>query len=154
MAKTAKLKKSSKGIPPHSQPPPLPDRLPKFANTPHQPAPSLHSRASKRLTSPTIDLDIFLTSLKAPAQSSNQRPSVLAVHHGAGISKKKAKGKALSRAQKKRQERGLERAEMVMDKTEKKVERGMGKRKGERERKVSCACDFWVGGNGDSSGKG
>lgn len=47
------------------------------------------------------------------------------------------KGKALSRAQKRRQERGLERAENVLDKTERKVERGMGRRRGGRERKVS-----------------
>ena len=135
MAKTPKLKKSTKRTPP---PPPFQRAFSEtLTNTTPPTAPSLHSRASKRLTSPTLNLDKSLTSLKPPAQSQNQRPSILAVHHGAGISKKKAKGKALSRAQKRRQEKGLERAEIVMDQTEKKVERGVGRRKGGRERKVS-----------------
>jgi len=52
----------------------------------------------------------------------------------------------LSRAQKRRQERGLERAEVVLDKTERKVERGVGRRKGGRERKVSgWVCVVGVG---------
>ncbi|KAI9871400.1 MAG: hypothetical protein M1830_002955, partial [Pleopsidium flavum] len=105
MAKTAKLKKNTKPT-------------------------SLHSRAAKRASSPSLNLDKSLKSLKPPADTTKKhRPSVLAVHHGAGITKKKAKGKAVSRSQRRRQEKGLERAEAVMDKTEKKVERNAGKGK-------------------------
>ena len=71
--------------------------------------------------------------------SANGRASVLSVHNGAGIIKRKGKGKALSRHQRLRQERGIQRAEAVMDKTEKRVEKNNVKVKTVKERSVSCA---------------
>ncbi|KAK2754494.1 hypothetical protein FQN54_006895 [Arachnomyces sp. PD_36] len=83
---------------------------------------SKHSRASRRAVSPSVDIDKSLTSLPRPdSPNPNADSSVLSTQHGAGISKKKPKSKRLTRAQRLRQEKGLERAEIVMDKTEKKV---------------------------------
>ncbi|MCJ1272044.1 hypothetical protein MMC22_011950 [Lobaria immixta] len=87
--------------------------------------PSLHSRASKRAPSPPA-----LGAEKFPAD----RPSVLSTHHGAGVTKRKAKGKAMSRQQRLRQERGMERAEAVRDVRAKKVEKSLGRGKVGRER--------------------
>ncbi|KAL9119902.1 MAG: hypothetical protein Q9187_003541 [Circinaria calcarea] len=109
MAKTAKLKKNAKST-------------------------SIHSRAAKRAASPSIDLDKSLKSVKPPPDSSIHRSSVLSVHNGAGISKRKAKSKLLSRHQRIRQEKGMQRAEAVMDKTEKKVEKSFVKGKTVKER--------------------
>ncbi|MCJ1480127.1 hypothetical protein MMC06_000281 [Schaereria dolodes] len=103
MAKTAKLKKNAKST-------------------------SLHSRAAKRASSPSIDLDKSLTSIKTPNES------VLSVHHGAGITKKKGKVRPLSRQKRRRLERGVVRAEAVLDKTERKVERIKVKEKAVKER--------------------
>ncbi|MCJ1401009.1 hypothetical protein MMC11_004221 [Xylographa trunciseda] len=109
MAKTAKLKKNNK-----SQ--------------------SVHSRAAKRASSPSINLDKSLKDVKPPSTGSASHPSVLSVHHGAGITKRKGKGKSLSRQQRLRQEKGIERAEAVLDKKEKKVERNAIKGKAVKER--------------------
>ena len=62
---------------------------------------------------------------------------MLGVHHAAGVTKRKAKGKALSRQQRLRHERGAEKAEAVMEKREKKVERSVGKKRAGQERNVS-----------------
>ena len=61
---------------------------------------------------------------------------MLSVHHGAGITKKKAQGKSLSRQQRRRLEKGVVRAEAVLDKTERKVERSKTKEKVVKERSV------------------
>ncbi|PMD59268.1 uncharacterized protein K444DRAFT_481814, partial [Hyaloscypha bicolor E] len=96
---------------------------------------SVHSRAAKRASSPGIDLDKSLKDVKPP-ETKTQRPSVLAIHQGAGISKKSKNGRkaVLSAKAKKRQEKGMDRAEAVMDKKEKKVEKSKGKARTVQER--------------------
>ena len=84
----------------------------------------MHSRAAKRASSPSIDTDKSLKNVKPPTEAKSHRPSVLAVHQSAGVSKKSKHGRksVLSAKAKRRQERGMGRAEAVMDKIEKKVE--------------------------------
>jgi hypothetical protein len=98
-------------------------------------ASSVHSRAAKRASSPSIDTDKSLKNVKPPTESKSHRPSVLAVHQGAGVSKKSKNGRksVLSAKAKRRQEKGLDRAEAVMDKKEKKVEKSKGKANSARE---------------------
>ncbi|TVY62855.1 hypothetical protein LSUE1_G007939 [Lachnellula suecica] len=97
---------------------------------------SIHSRAAKRASSPGIDLDKSLKDLKPPTASKTSRPSVLAVHQGAGVTKKSKNGRksVLSSKARKRQEKGLDRAEAVMDKKEKKIEKSRGRAKTVQER--------------------
>ncbi|KAK0507690.1 hypothetical protein JMJ35_009579 [Cladonia borealis] len=120
MAKTAKLKKPTK-------------------------PPSHHSRASRRASSPSLNLDKSLTSLKPP--SSRSEPTVLAAHANAGVTKKK-NNKILKRKQKQRLEHGREKAEAVIEKLEKKVERAVGG----RERKKGRNAD-WDKLNGEIAGE-
>ncbi|KAI9678621.1 MAG: hypothetical protein M1817_005678 [Caeruleum heppii] len=98
---------------------------------------SVHSRAAKRATSPSINLDASLKDLKVPSESLDTRPSVLAIHHGAGVTKKTKKARPLSSKARKRQEQGLERAEHVMDKMEKKVAKSVVKGRVGRERRAA-----------------
>jgi hypothetical protein len=100
------------------------------------PATSIHSRAAKRASSPGIDLDKSLKDLKPPVDTKKHRPSVLAVHQGAGVTKKSKNGRksVLSAKAKRRQEKGLDRAEAVMDKKEKKVEKSKGRARTVQER--------------------
>jgi hypothetical protein len=91
------------------------------------------SRASKRATSPSIDLD---KSLKAAPRNDSLSQPVLAPRPGAGIAKKKSKrGNAKTRGQKVRQEKGLQRAEAVMDQMQKKVEWAKEREGKRRERR-------------------
>ncbi|KAI9837230.1 MAG: hypothetical protein M1819_000304 [Sarea resinae] len=122
MAKTAKLKKNSQST-------------------------SIHSRAAKRATSPSLNLDKSLTSIKPPPETPNHRPAVLAAQHGSGVKKSK-KGKSMSRQQRRRQEKGMERAEIVMDKTEKKVHKSLGRGKTVKDRRAA-----WEELNGKLSSK-
>ncbi|KAI9683892.1 MAG: hypothetical protein M1829_004227 [Trizodia sp. TS-e1964] len=88
---------------------------------------SLHSRAAKRATSPSINTDKSLKSVNLPIEErQSSRPSALAARHDAGI-RKKPKGRSLSTKARKRQEKGLDKAEAVMDKTEKKIAKSVGK---------------------------
>ncbi|MCJ1284056.1 hypothetical protein MMC26_003387 [Xylographa opegraphella] len=98
---------------------------------------SIHSRAAKRASSPSINLDKSLKGVKSPNTGSASHPSVLSVHNGAGIVKRKGKGKSLSRQQRLRHEKGMERAEAVIDKKEKKVERSAIKGKAVKERSAA-----------------
>ena len=103
--------------------------------TPHIEA-SVHSRAAKRASSPSIDLDKSLKNVKLPTDSKGHRPSVLAIHQGAGVTKKSKNGRksVLSTKAKRRQEKGLDRAEAVMDKKEKKIEKSRGRAKNVQDR--------------------
>ncbi|KAJ8125203.1 hypothetical protein O1611_g8437 [Lasiodiplodia mahajangana] len=83
--------------------------------------PSLHSRAARRATSPGIDTDKSLKNAKPPPESIDHRPSILAIHHDAGVSKKQKKGRALSSKARKRHEKAQDRAAAIMERTEKKV---------------------------------
>lgn len=97
---------------------------------------SVHSRAAKRASSPSIDTDKSLKNVKPPTESRTHRPSILAVHQGAGVSKKAKNGRksVLSAKAKRRQERGMDRAEAVMDKKETKVEKSRGRARTVQER--------------------
>jgi hypothetical protein len=99
-------------------------------------AASVHSRAAKRASSPSIDTDKSLKNVKPPTESNKNRPSVLAVHQGAGVLKKSKNSRksVLSAKAKRRQEKGMDRAEAVMDKKEKKVEKSKGRARTVQER--------------------
>ena len=98
-------------------------------------AKSLHSRAARRAVSPSLDVDKSITSLPRPETTISVGTSALGSQHNSGVSKKK-KSKQKSRAQKLRQEKGLQRAEIVMDKTEKKVSNSVQRGKRVKARKV------------------
>ncbi|KAI8622976.1 Alb1-domain-containing protein [Xylariaceae sp. FL1651] len=84
-------------------------------------APSIHSRAARRATSPSIDTDKSLKDVQPPPEAVDHRPSVLAIHHGAGVSKRQKKGRAMSSKARKRHEKAQDRAAAVMERTMKKV---------------------------------
>ncbi|KAK3185863.1 hypothetical protein K4F52_005317 [Lecanicillium sp. MT-2017a] len=86
-------------------------------------APSKHSRAARRATSPGIDTDKSLKEVQPP-RDKYERPSVLAVHHSAGVQKKAGKRKSQQSAKaKRRQQRGMDMAEAVMERTSKKMQK-------------------------------
>ncbi|QSZ37277.1 hypothetical protein DSL72_009371 [Monilinia vaccinii-corymbosi] len=95
---------------------------------------SVRSRAAKRASSPSIDTDKSLKNVKAPA-ATVYHPQVLSPHQGAGVSKKKSGRKAqLSSKAKRRQERGMDRAEAVMDRTSTKIEKSKYRGRNVQER--------------------
>ncbi|KJR82965.1 uncharacterized protein SPSK_04548 [Sporothrix schenckii 1099-18] len=89
-------------------------------------APSKHSREARRATSPGIDLDKSLKNAKPPQTSVDFRPSILGIHQAAGVSKrvkKQGRKAVLSAKARRRQERGLDMAAAVMERTAQKVQR-------------------------------
>ena len=98
-------------------------------------APSKHSRAARRATSPSINTDKSLKNARPPPVSVSHRPSILGLHAAAGVSKKKSGRKAIQSAKaKRRMDKSQDRAEQVMERTEKKVARSRGKAKTIKER--------------------
>ncbi|OAX82974.1 hypothetical protein ACJ72_02674 [Emergomyces africanus] len=93
---------------------------------------SIHSRAAKRAVSPT-DKSLF-KSLPRPEPTPTVKPHVLSAQHNAGITKK-SKSKQMTRGQRRRQEKGLERAELVLDRTEKKIAKSVGRAKLVKDRR-------------------
>ncbi|CAK7220093.1 hypothetical protein SBRCBS47491_004072 [Sporothrix bragantina] len=90
------------------------------------PAPSKHSREARRATSPGIDLDKSLKNVKPPQESVNFRPAILGIHQAAGVNKrikKQGRKSVLSAKARRRQERGLDMAAAVMERTAQKVQR-------------------------------
>ncbi|KAK6197818.1 Trafficking protein particle complex subunit BET5 [Pestalotiopsis sp. IQ-011] len=85
--------------------------------------PSKHSREARRATEIDIDTDKSLKEARAPAESIDHRPSVLAIHQGAGVSKKQKRGRAQNSRAKKRQESAQDKAIAVIERTENKVEK-------------------------------
>lgn len=87
-------------------------------------APSVHSRAARRATSPSINTDKSLKDVQPPSDVNN-RPSVLGIHQSAGVSKKAKRGRksVLSTKARRRHERGLERAEEIVDRTALKIQK-------------------------------
>ncbi|EON69476.1 hypothetical protein W97_08736 [Coniosporium apollinis CBS 100218] len=106
---------------------------------------SIKSRAARRETSPSLNLDKSLKTMKPPSDS---RPSVLAPQ-STGIIKKTKKSKPMSRAQRLRHEKAMENAERDMDKHERKIERSKG-----RGRKVQERAKNWEELNGKIGVKG
>ncbi|KAL3959319.1 hypothetical protein ACCO45_007481 [Purpureocillium lilacinum] len=121
--------------------------------------PSKHSRAARRATSPSINTDKSLKAVSLPTSSSTtthestgadshntsstnkNRPSVLAVHRAAGVSKKTSKPARKSRMtakMRRRHERGLEMAEAVTERTGLKIEKSIG-----RARAVQARSKGW-----------
>ncbi|KAI9718082.1 MAG: hypothetical protein M1812_004340 [Candelaria pacifica] len=103
----------------------------------HAKSTSIRSRSAKRASSPSLNLDKSLKQAKPPPSSSSYRHSVLSAHHDGGISKKSKKVKPISRQQRRRQEKGIERAEAVMDKTEKRVVRSIGRQRVVKNRRAA-----------------
>ncbi|KAI1489316.1 Alb1-domain-containing protein [Biscogniauxia mediterranea] len=89
-------------------------------------APSVRSRAARRATSPSIDTDKSLKNVQPPPESVDHRPSILAIHHGAGVSKKSKKGRGMSSKARKRYEKEQDRAVAIMERTQKKVAKSKG----------------------------
>ncbi|KAI0024411.1 Alb1-domain-containing protein [Xylariomycetidae sp. FL0641] len=89
-------------------------------------APSVHSRAARRATSPGIDTDKSLKDIQPPPTSVDYRPSVLSIHHGAGISKKQKKPRNMSSKARKRHEKDQDRAAAIMERTQTKVAKSKG----------------------------
>lgn len=79
--------------------------------------------------------------MSAPRAESTviQRDSILSERANAGVTKKQSKPKSLSRAQRERQQKGMERAEMVTDQLEKKVNKSLGRGKAVKARRVCVA---------------
>ncbi|KAK4137581.1 hypothetical protein BT67DRAFT_431838 [Trichocladium antarcticum] len=87
--------------------------------------PSKHSREARRASSPSINTDKSLKNVKLPQESTDRRPAVLAAHHAGGVTKKSKSGRkaVLSTKARRRQEKSMDRAEAVMDRTAVKVQR-------------------------------
>ncbi|KAK6384534.1 uncharacterized protein PV06_08683 [Exophiala oligosperma] len=105
MAKTAKIKKNATANP--------------------------RSRASKRATSPSIDVD---KSLREAPRASSPTP-LLAPRPNSGVTKAKRKQKPLTKGQRRRHEKGLARAEVVQAQLSKKVDDAGSRSKKRRDRK-------------------
>ncbi|KAL2157205.1 hypothetical protein VTH06DRAFT_6341 [Thermothelomyces fergusii] len=92
--------------------------------------PSIHSRAARRATSPSIDTDKSLKNVRPPQESVDRRPAVLAARQaaaGGGIKKAKSGRKAvLSSKARRRREQSMSRAEAVMDRTAVKIQKSKG----------------------------
>ncbi|KIV93308.1 hypothetical protein PV10_04532 [Exophiala mesophila] len=102
----------------------------KTAKAKQNPKANPRSRAAKRATSPSINTD---KSLKDGPRASDATPMLSAKPY-AGITKAKKKQKQLTRGQRKRQERGLDRAVVVQDQLVKKVGDAQKRQKKIRER--------------------
>ncbi|KAK5709638.1 hypothetical protein LTS12_028065 [Elasticomyces elasticus] len=99
-------------------------------------AQSRHSRAARRDVSPSVDVDKSLRSAPRAESTVIQRESVLSERANSGVTKKQPKAKALSKAQRQRQQKGMEKAEMVVDQLEKKVDRSLTRGKSVKARRA------------------
>jgi hypothetical protein len=81
-------------------------------------------------------LDKSLTSLPRAESSTAQRPSLLVDRATAGVQKKKNQGKKLTKAQRLRQQKGMDRAEAVLDQLEIKKAKSFNRVKTIKERRV------------------
>ncbi|CAG5181050.1 uncharacterized protein ALTATR162_LOCUS9568 [Alternaria atra] len=115
---------------------------------------TIHSRAARRAASPSLNLD---KSAQKPANTtrdsaSPSRPSQANPHalkaKDAGIQKRQKKDTKMTRAQRLRYQKGLERAEENMDKLEKKRAKSVGKSK-----KIVERAKGWEDVNGDGTKK-
>ncbi|KAL2151972.1 hypothetical protein VTH82DRAFT_5156 [Thermothelomyces myriococcoides] len=99
--------------------------------------PSIHSRAARRATSPSIDTDKSLKNVRPPEESIDRRPAVLAARHGGGAIKKAKSGRkaVLSSKARRRREQSMSRAEVIMDRTAVKIQKSKGHAKAIHARK-------------------
>lgn len=102
------------------------------------PVASVRSRAAKRASSPSIDTDKSLKTIKPPVDE--KKPAVLAIHQGAGVTKKSKHGRktVLSAKAKRRQEGAMDKAEAVMDKKFTRVEKSK-----DRARTIQSRSKAW-----------
>lgn len=102
----------------------------------HDIAVTVHSRAARRAASPSIDLDKKLKQTTrdstSPSRPSQVKPHALLAQN-AGIQKKNRKGN-MTRAQRLRHQKGLERAADNLDKMEVKVVKSFSKENTVKER--------------------
>jgi Alb1 len=91
---------------------------------------SLHSRAARRAESPSLNTDKSLKTIKPP--EANPHVHIFSGAHNAGIKKKKAK--PLKRGQKIRQQKGIERADIVKEQNDTKLVKSLGRLKTIKER--------------------
>ncbi|KAL2429645.1 hypothetical protein ABEF95_008609 [Exophiala dermatitidis] len=103
----------------------------KTAKVKKNPTANPKSRASRRETSPSLDVD---KSVRDAPRASDATP-VLAARPSAGVTKAKKKQKPLTKGQRRRHEQGLARAEIVQDQLAKKVNDASTRLKKRRERK-------------------
>lgn len=98
----------------------------------------MHSRAARRLTSPSIDLDKSLKYIKPPSFTKKSRPSILEIHQGAGVIKKTKthRKSVLSAKAKRRHEKGFDHAVAVLERTENKRNKSKVKAKISQERSI------------------
>ncbi|KAJ5279626.1 hypothetical protein N7478_004998 [Penicillium angulare] len=96
-----------------------------------------NTRAARRAASPSLDVDRSLTSAPRAESPTVQRPSILADRASSGIQKKqKNNQKKLSRAQRLRQQKGMDRAEAVFDQLEIKKSKSIGREKNTKARRA------------------
>lgn len=111
---------------------------------------TVHSRAARRAASPSIDVDKKLKQTTrdsaSPSRPSQTKHHALAAQN-AGIQKKTKKGN-MTRAQRLRHQKGLERAADVIDKRHVKVVKSLDKEKTVKERSKG-----WEDVNGDGKKK-
>jgi hypothetical protein len=80
-----------------------------------------------------MDFDGSLETLEA--HTTTGQPAILSAHHYGGVQKKSKKG-PISRHKRLRQEKGRRKAEAVLDRLERKVERGFRRGHAIKERRV------------------
>jgi hypothetical protein len=111
---------------------------------------TIHSRAARRAASPSIDLDKKLKQTTRDSESPS-RPAKVKTHalaaQNAGIQKRGKKGH-MTRAQRLRHQKGLERGADNLDKMQVKVVKSLGKEKNIKERSKG-----WEDVNGESTTK-
>ncbi|CAL5870859.1 uncharacterized protein PFLUO_LOCUS5100 [Penicillium psychrofluorescens] len=90
---------------------------------------SQHSRAARRAASPSLDLDKSLRTLPRAESPTGQHSSVLSERANSGVQKRQKKGKNVSKAQRLRQQKGLERAEAVVDQMQVKLAKSANRQK-------------------------
>ncbi|KAJ0418397.1 Alb1-domain-containing protein [Aspergillus carlsbadensis] len=97
---------------------------------------SKHSRAARRAASPSVDLDKSLASLPRAEKTELHRESILSERASAGVSKKQSKTKAKSKAQRLRQQKGIERAEAIIDQREIKLAKSNSRARAVKNRRA------------------
>ncbi|KAK4460208.1 Alb1-domain-containing protein [Cladorrhinum samala] len=111
-------------------------------------APSKHSRAARRDMPVDIDTDKSLKEARAPQDSVDNRPAVLAAHRSGGVTKKKSGRKAvLSHKARQRAEKSMDRAEAIMERTLTKIQKSKNSAKVIAQRRKP-----WEDINGDVGG--
>ncbi|KAJ5098697.1 hypothetical protein N7532_005698 [Penicillium argentinense] len=92
-----------------------------------------NSRAARRAVSP---VDKSLVALPRAESPTTERPTILAERVNAGVQKKKKANKKITRAQRLRQEKGMERAENVLDQLEIKKAKSINRAKNIKTRRA------------------